>query len=47
MTGETLFFELALEDLIRAAALFRPVYDRTEGVDGWVSMANSKSPLKN
>ena len=36
MTGETLFFELALGDLIRAAALFRPVYDRTEGVDGRV-----------
>src|SRR6266404_4946436 len=43
MTGETLFFELALEDLIRAAALFRPVYDRTEGVDGWVSL--EVSPL--
>jgi transaldolase len=37
-SGEGLFFELALEDLTRAAALFRPVYDRTEGVDGWVSL---------
>lgn len=37
-SGETLFFELALEDLTRAADLFRPVYDRTNGVDGWVSL---------
>jgi transaldolase len=37
-SGEGLFFELALEDLTRAAALFRPVHDRTEGVDGWVSL---------
>jgi transaldolase len=37
-SGEALFFELALEDLTRAAALFRPVHDRTEGVDGWVSL---------
>src|SRR5713226_120914 len=29
-TGDTLFFELAREDLTRAAALFRPIYDRTE-----------------
>jgi transaldolase len=42
-SGETLFFELALQDLTRAAALFRPVYDRTEGVDGWVSL--EVSPL--
>jgi transaldolase len=41
--GEALFFELALEDLSRAAAQFRPVYDRTEGVDGWVSL--EVSPL--
>ena len=41
--GEPLFFELALEDLTRAAALFRPVNDRTEGVDGWVSL--EVSPL--
>ena len=36
-SGEKLFFELALEDLTRAADLFRPIYDRTNGVDGWVS----------
>lgn len=35
---EALFFELALEDIKRAAALFRPVHDRTDGVDGWVSL---------
>jgi transaldolase len=37
-TGEALFFELALEDLARAADLFRPIWDRTHGVDGWVSL---------
>ena len=37
-SGENLFFELALEDLIRAADLFRPVWQRTGGVDGWVSL---------
>jgi transaldolase len=37
-TGEDLFFELALEDIARAAALFRPIYDQTDGVDGWVSL---------
>jgi transaldolase len=42
-SGEALFFELALEDLTRAAALFRPVHDRTDGVDGWVSL--EVSPL--
>ena len=36
--GEALFIELALEDLRRAADLFRPVFDATGGVDGWVSM---------
>jgi transaldolase len=36
--GEALFFELALEDITRAADLFRPIYDRTDGVDGWVSL---------
>src|ERR1039457_1314561 len=34
-SGEALFFELALEVLTRAAALFRPVNERTAGVDGW------------
>jgi transaldolase len=42
-SGETLFFDLALEDLTRAADLFRPVHDRTNGVDGWVSL--EVSPL--
>ena len=42
-SGEGLFFELALEDLTQAADLFRPVYDRTNGVDGWVSL--EVSPL--
>ena len=37
-TGEGLFFELALEDLTRAADLFRGVHERTAGVDGWVSL---------
>jgi transaldolase len=37
-SGEALFMELALEDLRRAADLFRPVFDDTDGVDGWVSM---------
>ena len=40
---EILFTELALEDLCRAADLFRPVFDATAGVDGWVSM--ELSPL--
>lgn len=42
-SGERLFFELALEDLTDAADLFRPIYDRTRGVDGWVSL--EVSPL--
>jgi len=42
-TGEQLFFELALDDLAAAADLFRPIYDRTGGVDGWVSL--EVSPL--
>src|SRR5262249_15139654 len=37
-SGEELFFELAQEDLARAAALFRPIHERTHGVDGWVSL---------
>jgi transaldolase len=43
LAGEALFLELALEDLRRAADLFKPEYDRTQGVDGWVSM--EVSPL--
>src|SRR6185369_8810709 len=42
-SGEQLFFELALEDLTQAADLFRPIYDLTSGVDGWVSL--EVSPL--
>src|SRR5512142_1210250 len=42
-SGEQLFFELALEDLTQAADLFRPIYDRTNGIDGWVSL--EVSPL--
>ena len=40
---EEIFFDLALEDLRRAADLFRPTYDRTDGVDGFVSL--EVSPL--
>ncbi|MGD0490376.1 MAG: transaldolase [Steroidobacteraceae bacterium] len=43
LSGEVLFLELALEDLRRAADLFRPEFDRTGGIDGWVSM--EVSPL--
>ena len=42
-SGEALFFELALEDLTQAADLFRPIWDQTDGVDGWVSL--EVSPL--
>ncbi|HEV3006240.1 MAG TPA: transaldolase [Pirellulales bacterium] len=42
-SGEQLFFELALEDITQAADLFRPIWDRTNGVDGWVSL--EVSPL--
>jgi transaldolase len=42
-TGENLFFEIALEDITRAADLFRPIHERTSGVDGWVSL--EVSPL--
>jgi transaldolase len=37
-SGEDLFFELALGDLTRAADLFRPIHQKTNGVDGWVSL---------
>ncbi len=40
---EELFFALALEDLTTAADLFRPIFDATEGIDGWVSL--EVSPL--
>jgi transaldolase len=42
-SGEALFFDLALADLNRAAELFRPTFERTDGVDGWVSL--EVSPL--
>jgi transaldolase len=42
-SGEELFFELALEDLTRAADLFQPIHEKTNGVDGWVSL--EVSPL--
>jgi len=43
LAGEDLFFELALDDLRRAADAFRPTHERTSGVDGWVSL--EVSPL--
>ena len=42
-TGEALFFDLALADITRAADLFRPIHNRTNSVDGWVSL--EVSPL--
>ena len=42
-SAEEAFFGIALEDLTRAADLFRPVHERTAGVDGWVSL--EVSPL--
>jgi transaldolase len=42
-SSEALFFDLALEDLTRAADLFRPIHERTAGIDGWVSL--EVSPL--
>jgi transaldolase len=42
-SGEELFLELALEDITRAADLFRPIWEDTAGVDGWVSL--EVSPL--
>jgi transaldolase len=42
-SGEGLFFELALADLTQAADLFRPIWEKTNGVDGWVSL--EVSPL--
>lgn len=42
-SAEGLFFDLALEDLAQAAELFQPVFVRTDGVDGWVSL--EVSPL--
>lgn len=42
-SGEALFFDLALEDLSRAAQLFEPIHQKTNGIDGWVSL--EVSPL--
>jgi len=42
-SGEALFFDLALEDITRAADVFRPIHARTSTVDGWVSL--EVSPL--
>lgn len=43
LSDEALFFTLAIEDLSEAADLFRPVFDSSDGVDGWVSL--EVSPL--
>src|ERR1700693_2080134 len=43
LSGESLFFELALEDITRAADMYRPIHDLTNGMDGWVSL--EVSPL--
>src|SRR6266446_928720 len=40
---EQLFFDLALEDITQAANSFRPIWERTNGVEGWVSL--EVSPL--
>jgi transaldolase len=42
-SGEKLFFELALDDIAQAAGLLRPVWEKPDGVDGWVSL--EVSPL--
>lgn len=43
LKAEEIFFECAIADLTRACDLFKPVYDRTGGIDGWVSL--EVSPL--
>ena len=42
-SGEQLFFDVALEDITRAADHFLPIFERSNGVDGWVSL--EVSPL--
>ncbi len=42
-SAEDAFFELAIADLRRAAALFEPIHERTDTLDGWVSL--EVSPL--
>ncbi|WP_293371788.1 transaldolase [Nevskia sp.] len=43
LADEALFFDLAIEDLSAAAQLFVPEFERSKGVDGWVSL--EVSPL--
>src|SRR5919108_1668480 len=43
LSGEDLFFQIAIDDLREAADLFRPIWERTHGVDGWISL--EVSPL--
>lgn len=43
LKGEQLFFSLAVEDLTMAADFFKPIHERTHGIDGWVSL--EVSPL--
>jgi transaldolase len=43
LSGEDLFFQIAIDDLREAADLFRPIWERTHGLDGWVSL--EVSPL--
>jgi transaldolase len=43
-SGEQLFFNLAIEDIVRSADLFRPIFNQTNGVDGWVSLDVSPLP---
>ena len=38
LSDEALFMDLALDDLTRAADLFRPIHVESDGMDGWVSM---------
>ena len=42
-SSEEIFFDLALDDIAQAADLFRPIWERTNTVDGWVSL--EVSPL--
>jgi transaldolase len=41
-SGEAHFFELAWEDIMRAADIFRPIHNRTNGVDGWTSLGDER-----
>jgi transaldolase len=38
LSDEEIFFSLAIEDIQAAADLFRPLYDKTSGGDGYVSL---------